>query len=107
MLSENLKNLVSSLSSTTKTCDMNAIGIKCMHIARRNTILEMTSEDHEIERILERIACEPLNDKLSLNPRIFAAQNQIQAKRKEVANLERYHDDTKAVFDTLSTGGEK
>lgn len=51
--------------------------------------------DCAIDRKLTEIALEPLNDKLSLNPRIFAAQNRILSRRLEVENLERYHSETR------------
>ena len=91
MLSENLNNLVSELSSLMQTCDMQAIGKKAFQVASCNRIDTQSSQDIEIERILEKMTCEPLDDKLSLLPLLFAAQNTIQGRKLEIQNLERYH----------------
>ena len=73
MLSENLNNAVSQISSIMKCCNMDKIGIRCLKISNNRFKNNNSPDDCRIFSYLMQMKNEPLNDRLNLSPRIFKA----------------------------------
>jgi hypothetical protein len=76
MLSENLNNAVSNISSILKSCDMKKIEAHCLALIMRK-MENNTPDDCRIFSYLISIKNEPLNDRLSLPSGIFCAVDKI------------------------------
>ena len=76
MLNKNLNNALSEISSLMQTCDMKEIGTHCLWLVEHK-MEEHTLNDCRIFSWLVYMKNEQLNDRLSLEPKLFAAINQI------------------------------
>ena len=91
MYSESINNAISNISSTMKCCDIHKIAQKCLDVSEYRTIDQFSGDDYSILRQIEAISFCPLNDKLDLPPKMFAAQQNQVEYRLRLQKMEAMH----------------
>lgn len=101
IISANLNNSISKISSIMKSCNMQYIEDICLKIARNPIIIPLdipimtAGEQSEIDYTLDCMSKEPLNDKLNLRPKMFAAVQEYSERRTRVKALETIHNNNR------------